>query len=140
MVAEELEHGIPGHASKKAWANRLQQWLKSRGVRFEAEGEATRISLDSGVLVEIAERVGGGEGFDVVVSVPLPGSGEEVGEETLAALRDAFELVGLLGGELRYELDDSLPGYPVLRIMRGFEDPERMVDALISALDRLLSR
>lgn len=135
-----MEYGIPGHASKKGWANRLQQWLKQRGVRFEAEGEATRISLDSGLLVEIAESLEG-DGYDIVMSIPLPGTGEEASsEEALAPVRDAFELAGMLGGELRYELDTSMPGYPVLRVMRGYRDPEEMVDALIAALDRLLSR
>ena len=140
-MEEDMEYGIPGHASKKRWANRLQQWLKERGVRFEAEGEATRISLDSGVLVEIAESMEEDGGFDVVITVPLPATGEEAGsEEALAAIRDGFELAGLLGGRLRYELDASLPDYPSLRIMRGFRDPEEMVDRLIGALDRMLSR
>ncbi len=137
-MVEELEHGIPGHASKKTWANRLQQWLKQRGVSFEAEGEATRIHLPSGVYIEITESMEG-EGYDVVITVPLPGTGSEAGD-TKSAISDAFEIVSLLGGELRYELDDSLPEYPSLRIIRSYRDPEELVDALISALDRFLSK
>ncbi len=138
-VAEDMEHGIPGHASKKEWANRLQRWLKERGVSFEAEGEATRIHLDSGVYVEVAESLEG-SGYDLVVTVPLPGTGEEAGEDTIRAIRDAFELLHLVGGGLRYELDNSIPEYPSLRIMRGFEDPEELVEKLIGALERFLNR
>jgi len=135
---ENLEHGIPGHASKKNWANRLQQWLKQRGVSFEAEGEATRIHLPSGAYVEVTESLEGG-GYDIVVTVPLPGTGEEA-EEARKAIDDALELLSLLGGQLRYELDDSLPEYPSLRVSRSFDDPEELVNKLISALERFLNR
>jgi len=137
-MEEDMEYGIPGHASKKAWANRLQQWLRSRGVSFEAEGEATRISLPSGLYIEVAESLEG-EGYDLVFTLPLPGRGEEA-EEARRAIEDAMELLAMIGGELRYELDTSLPDYPTLRVLRGFQDPEELVNRLTGALERLLNR
>ena len=140
-MAEEhdMEHGIPGHASKKTWANRLQQWLRSRGLSFEAEGEATRIHLDSGLYIEVSEDIEDPSRYAIVLTIPLPGTGEEA-EEAKKAIDDALELLGLIGGELRYELDNSIPEYPSIRVTRAFENPEELVAKLTTALEQLLNR
>jgi len=132
-VAEDLEHGIPGHASKKEWANRLQRWLREHGFSFEAEGEAVRIHLPGGAYVEITEAQDGGEGFEVAITVPLAGTGEEA-EEAAKAFQEAMTVAKGLGGELRYELDTSIPEYPSLKVARAFTDPEEMATRLMEAL------
>lgn len=135
-MAEEA--GIPGHAAKTGWAKRLQGFLRDRGISFEAEGEATRIHLGD-IVVEVAEA-GGGRGYAVVITVPLPGSSREADEAAGRALADAIRLAGLLGAEgLGYELDTSLPGYPSLRIIVEYMDPRELADTLIAALEKYLA-
>lgn len=132
-IDPEEEQGVPGHMGKKDWAKRLQGFLRDAGISFEAEGEATRIHL--GMLsIEVTEA--GENGYAVVLTVPLPGSSEDAGdEETVNAYRDALRvLAGLGAGEPRYELDTDMPGYPTLRIIVEYSDPNELAERLIEAL------
>ena len=129
-----LEAAIPGHASEKDWARRLQSWLGRRGFSFEAEGEATRIRLENGVYVEVSEA-SGGDGFEVVVTVPLPVTAEEA--SMAESVREGLGIALSLGVRLRYELDDSMPDYPLLRVIAPYRDPYKLVDKLIEVLEPL---
>ena len=132
-VDPEEEQGVPGHMGKKDWAKRLQGFLRDAGISFEAEGEATRIHL--GMLsIEVTEA--GENGYAVVLTVPLPGSSEDAGdEETVNAYRDALRVLAGLGAEeLRYELDTDMPGYPALRVIIEYSDPNELAEKLIEAL------
>ena len=133
-----MEEGIPGHAGKTEWAKKIQGFLKERGVSFEAEGEATRIHLDD-IVVEVTEAESG-EGYAIVITVPLPGSSSEaLDEATSRTLASAMKLAGLLDAEeLGYELDTSLPGYPSLRIIVEYSDPNTLADKLVEALKKYL--
>ncbi len=128
---DEEPAGIPGHAGKSEWSKRLQEWLRDCGFRYEAEGEATRIMVD-GVLVQVAE--GEGEGYSVIVSAPLPshGGSEAEAADACAALRLAARIAG--EESIKYEIDDSLPSYPMLYIIIGFSDPWSLAQALVDAL------
>jgi len=113
------------------WVERLRSALKSLGVSFESEAEAFRISLEGGSVLEIAEAP---EGYAVVATIPLPGPGE--GEAARHACR-ALEVMARLGVELRYEVDESLPGYPMLRVTAPHRDPGELASRLVEALKAL---
>ncbi len=123
------EEGIPGHASKEEWAWRLQRRLREIGVSFEAEGSATRISLPGGAVVEVVEAEGG---YGLAATVPLPAGGDPEAAEAVAT---ALRVMARLGVELHYELDDSLPGYPMLRVTADFQDPYTLAERLLEALE-----
>jgi hypothetical protein len=134
-IEDEPEEEVPGHGSRKEWAKRIQSFLKEKGVSFEAEGEAVRIHVD-GFTVEVMEAPGG-EGYAIAITVPLPGSSSEASdEEVRRTVSEALRLAGLLGAEeLSYELDTSIPGYPSMRIMVVYKEPEKLADTLIKALE-----
>jgi hypothetical protein len=135
MLGDEFpEEGIPGHASSEEWAWRLQRRLRELGVSFEAEGSATRITLPGGAIVEVVEA---GEGYGLAATIPLPGGGDP---EAADAAWEALRLMASLGVELSYELDTSLPGYPMLRVTAAFRDPHALSEKLLSALQALQSR
>ncbi|GAB6147799.1 hypothetical protein [Stetteria hydrogenophila] len=129
---EFAEEGIPGHAAKSPWAHRLQSKLKELQVPFEAEGEATRIRLAEGVYAEVREA-GGGRGYAVSVTVPLPVSGDDP-ESAAEAFKAAAGFITALGRDVKYEVDESLPGYPMLRAVVEFSDPKELADAVVKAL------
>jgi hypothetical protein len=132
-ITPEEEQGIPGHAGKKEWAKRLQGFLRESGISFEAEGEATRIHL--GMLsVEVTEA--GETGYAVVITIPLPGSSSDAEDEEAAkAYMDALKVLARLGAdEIRYELDTDMPGYPVLRAVIEYSNPDELASKLIEAL------
>ncbi len=129
MVEGELpEEGIPGHAAKEEWAWILQRRLREAGVRYEAEGSATRIALEGGAVVEVVEH---GEGYAVAATIPLPSGGDPESVEPVAA---ALRVMALLGVELSYELDESLPGYPMLRVTAAFGDPYTLAERLLESI------
>ncbi len=132
---EPEEEGIPGHASKKDWARRLQSFLKEKGVSFEAEGEAVRIHIN-GFTVEVMEAPNG-EGYAIAVTVPLPGSSSEAAdEEARRTVAEALRFAGLLGAEeLGYEVDTSIPGYPSMRITVVYREPEKLAETLMKAIE-----
>ena len=126
----EYEAGIPGHASRKPWALRLQKRLRDHGAIFEAEGETTRIHIVTGVVAEVSRH---DEVYEATISVLLP---ETISDDYLVdTITIAFKLALLLGKKLRYELDTSLEGYPRLYITASFEDPDTLVERLIQALE-----
>ncbi len=129
----EYETGIPGHASKKPWALRLQKWLRDNGAVFEAEGETTRIHPVTGVVVEVTEH---NEAYEVTISVLLPETNSE--NYPIDVITTAFKLALLLGERLKYELDTSLEGYPRLYITASFKDPDTLVERLVQALGTLV--
>lgn len=128
---EYSEEGIPGHAAKSPWAYRLQSTLKDLGVPFEAEGEATRIKLYEGVYAEVMESDNGG--YSVAVAIPLPSSGDDP-ELVAEAFKAAARFIVGMGRDVRYEVDESLPGYPMLRALVDFFDPDDLVDSVVKAL------
>ncbi|ABM80359.1 hypothetical protein [Hyperthermus butylicus] len=130
-----VETGIPGHSSSKDWAKRIQSFLREKGISFEAEGENIRIHVD-GVTVEVTEAPSG-ENYAVVITLPLPASSSEADEQTRGTIDAGFKLAGLLDAEeLGYELDTSIPGYPSLRIVVEYKDPNKLADKLIDALEK----
>ncbi len=118
------------------WAKELTEWLRQRGFSFEAEGEAIRVHLDNGIIVEVVESRRG-QGYDVVVTVPLPGNSDEaLDEASQKAIVDAYQILGRLSvDEVSYEVDDSMPEYPSLRVYAvGFSDPTHMARKIVDAL------
>ena len=134
-MEEYPEEGIPGHAAKTPWAHRLQRSLKELGVPFEAEGEATRVRLAEGVYAEVREA---SEGYTVAVSVPLPSGDAGDIQYYVEAFRAAVAFLAALGVEPEYEVDSSLPGYPMLRALARFSDPESLVDSVLRGVRAVL--
>ena len=117
-----------------AWLKRIRDAVEEIGYSFEFE-ETLRIHVGD-VIVE----VGADENrYTVTVSVQLPGG--EASEEELdyytRLYEQALRVVLGLSGELRYEIDTSLPEYPSLHIMRVYNDPEKLADELIERLKKL---
>ncbi len=136
-MEEYPEEGIPGHAAKSRWAHRLQRSLLGLGAPFEAEGEATRIRLAEGVYAEVREA---SEGYSVSLTLPLPGGEPGEAEYYVEAFRAAAAFLASLGAEPRYEVDSSLPGYPMLRALAEFADPESLVESVLRAVRAALGR
>lgn len=126
---EEL--GIPGHAGKSGASKRFQRLLAKVGCSFEAEGDTTRLMLGSGTLIEVKEEPG--EGVVVEASIPLPTSTAEL-EQGGRSIVKAFELLLSLGREPEYSIDNSLPGYPVLRGRVVFKSVEEAYQAIEEAV------
>jgi hypothetical protein len=115
------------------WVERLKESLRSLGVPFESEAEAFRISVE-GASLEVAESP---EGYAVVATIPLPGPGEA---DTARQACKALEVMARLGVELKYEVDESLPGYPMLRVTAPYRDPSELASKLVEALKALQGR
>jgi hypothetical protein len=130
---EEEHHGIPGHAAAGGPSERLQKFLASRGASFEAEGDTTRIHFN-GWILEVRDEPGGG--FSAIITLGLPE--ESPSKEAARAACEAFSLAMAIGGRARYELDESLPGYPMLRIVVSRSDLSGLVDDLLRVLERYL--
>lgn len=126
---EEL--GIPGHAGKREASKRFQRLLAEAGCSFEAEGDTTRLMLGSGAIIEVKEEPG--EGVVVEASIPLPASITEL-EEGRDSMVKALELLLSLGMEPEYRVDNSLPGYPVLRGRVLFRSMEEAYQAIEEAV------
>jgi hypothetical protein len=116
--------------SSGGWVERLKESLRSLGIPFESEAEAFRISLD-GASLEVAEAP---EGYAIIATIPLPGPGEaDVARQVCKAL----EVMARLDVELKYEVDESLPGYPMLRVTAPHKDPSELASKLVEALRAL---
>ncbi|MCE4625615.1 MAG: hypothetical protein F7C35_07125 [Desulfurococcales archaeon] len=128
----EEPEGIPGHAGASEWSRALHIWLRDCGLSFEAEGEATRISLPNGVTVELTESE---EGFAVVISLSLATRGEDLLVEA-EVIAEAFWLAGKVAGKgkVLFDIDSSLPDYPILYITIPFNSPWEIVSSLQGAL------
>ncbi len=116
------------------WVKKLKKALEEAGVSFEAE-ETVRIHLGD-LVVEVGEAE---KGPTVTVSLQLPGappSAEEV-ESYTKTYQLALKLVSRLTGELGYELDTSLPGYPLLHIVVAYTDADKMAEEIIAAVKEL---
>ncbi|MEB2835753.1 MAG: hypothetical protein GSR80_000591 [Desulfurococcales archaeon] len=116
-----------------SWAEELKRGLSEAGVAFEAEAEAIRIPLEGGAVIEVAGAEGG---YAIVATIPLPGAGEADAVETVCR---ALGVMASFGVELEYEVDDSLPGYPMLRVTARHEDPGLLASRLLEALKKLAS-
>jgi hypothetical protein len=133
----EEEAGIPGHAGRGV-AGELQRSLKNLGCRFEAEGDMVRIHVGSAV-VELKDEPERGAVIEAVI--PLLEEAPLREEEISEAVEDAAKAARILykaarGLRVEYELDTSLPGYPMLRA-RCFPESyraaaERLLDAVMS--------
>ncbi|MCX8196226.1 MAG: hypothetical protein N3F67_04030 [Acidilobaceae archaeon] len=125
------EVGIPGHASHKRQLLRLQRALKELGFSFEAEGDVTRIHVN-GALVEVRDEPG--IGLALLLNASLPYRCSKDCDSSLAAFAS---VLSYLSREVEYELDQSIPEYPMLRARVIFGSVEELVESLISALERL---
>lgn len=132
----EEEMGISGHASHVEPVREFQRTLSMLGLRYEAEGDTTRIHLD-GIVVEVKDLPG--EGVAIEAIVPLPsGTGEEPGfyAESLGTLLRLLKEMGP-GLGVEYSVDEAAPGYPVLRAtirVGGLEEAYRLLDSTLRGL------
>lgn len=116
------------------WVEELKSLLSSLGVSFEVE-ESVRFHVDD-IVVEVVDE---GDGFSVTASVNLPTPDAGPGDVDYYAnqYRSALRLMLGLGGGLEYELDTSLPDYPLLRIVKRFSDAGELLEALRRSLKAL---
>ncbi|MEB3780142.1 MAG: hypothetical protein GSR85_07925 [Desulfurococcales archaeon] len=125
------ELGIPGHAGHSSAAKLLQSALKDLGVRFEAEGDMTRIMLD-GAVIEVRDEPGGG--YIVLATLSLPAEAGEDPGEYIEAFSRVLGVFMRLRGRIRYELDSSLQDYPMLRIYVIYDDLYQLAEDLVEAV------
>lgn len=121
--------GIPGHASHNRHLLRLQRALKELGYSYEAEGDVTRVHVE-GALVEVRDEPG--IGLALLLTAALPYSCRE---DCASSIVPFSFLLSSMGREVEYELDKSIPGYPMLRARVVFENTESLVETLIKSLD-----
>lgn len=131
----EEEIGIPGHAGKGVAAE-LQRSLKNLGCRFEAEGDMVRLHIRDAVI-ELKDEPG--RGAMIEAQVPLLEESPLRGEELKEALDSiskvlAIALKAARGLNVEYEIDTSLPGYPMLRVRFYPEDYRAAADRLLEAI------
>ncbi|MCE4603232.1 MAG: hypothetical protein F7C08_03095 [Desulfurococcales archaeon] len=132
----EDELGISGHASHVEQVREFQRTLSMLGLRYEAEGDTTRIHMD-GLLVEVKDLPGGGVVIEAML--PLPAStGDDPGFYSSSAER-LFKLMREMGEGLgvEYSIDEAAPGYPVLRAtirVGGLEEAYTLLDSALRSL------
>ncbi|MEB3859614.1 MAG: hypothetical protein LRS43_00220 [Desulfurococcales archaeon] len=124
---------MPGHAAPGGPSKRLQKFLASRGASFEAEGDTTRVHFN-GWILEVRDEPGGG--FSAIITLSLADEGPS--RDTARAACEAFSLAMALKGGIRYEVDESLPGYPMLRIIVSRHSLDMLVEDLMRALEKYL--
>ncbi|MEB3774860.1 MAG: hypothetical protein GSR86_08045 [Desulfurococcales archaeon] len=131
---EEL--GIPGHASHREEVRELQRLLSMLGVRYEAEGDVTRIHID-GLVVEVKDEPGRGVIIEEII--PLPGASGEDPEYYIQAFKAGMEIIAGAGEgfTVSYSVDEAAPGYPVLRAtlnVGGLDDAYRLLRSILESL------
>ena len=111
------------------WIERVKEYLKSIGARFEAE-ESVRIHRND-VVIEAMEK---GDKFSVVISIEIPTklSLEEV-DRYSKAYKEFLEIIAKSSAQPLYELDTST-GYAFLRASIDVEN----VDSLIELLKKIM--
>ncbi len=130
----ELELGIPGHAGKSPESRRLQQYLKEKGVSFESEGDAVRVTIN-GLIIELNDE--SDKGIIVQVQAPLP-VGEGIPEEearTLYYFGLAASIIG--GGE--YLAEEIVPGYPTISVSKPVGSLEEAAEKIMAVVEALLA-
>ena len=122
----------------KTWIKELRKILDELGISYEAE-ENIRVHVGE-VVVQIGEFEEGEKGYYVTASISLPSSESTLEEFDyyMDSFKAALKLVLGLTGEVRYELDTSLPDYPVLHITKKFNDAGKLVEDLKSILEKLV--
>ena len=122
----------------KTWIKELRKILDELGISYEAE-ENIRVHVGE-VVVQIGEFEEGEKGYYVTASISLPSSESTLEEFDyyMDSFKAALKLVLGLTGEVRYELDTSLPDYPVLHITKKFNDAGKLVEDLKSILKKLV--
>jgi len=122
----------------KTWIKELRKILDELGISYEAE-ENLRVHVGE-VVVQIGEFEEGEKGYYVTASISLPSSESTLEEFDyyMDSFKAALKLVLGLTGEVRYELDTSLPDYPVLHITKKFNDAGKLVEDLKSILEKLV--
>ena len=114
------------------WVKRIQSILSKSSLRYEVE-EAIRIHVDD-IIIQIGESSDGLLSVSFSISLPSESSKEEI-ERVVQSFEKALHMSSILEqGELSYELDTSLPNYPVLYIVRKYRD----TDALILDVEKML--
>ena len=133
---DEESHGVPGHVSATRVVRWFQELLRNLGCRFEAEGDVTRIHLESS-LVEVKDEPG--RGVIIEASIQLPSSTGEESDFYINGIRLVLGIFSSLspGRSVSYSLDDSIPGYPFLRVVVGYNDLNEAYTDLARALERL---
>ena len=119
-----------------SWFEELKEELRKLGLEFESEAEAIRVTLPSGTQIETLEKKDG-EGISLCITAPLPGEGPEDPNYYIKALEEALKVALQIESKYRYEVDESLPGYPVLRIYMDFSSGDELKDKLIRSLRSL---
>jgi len=122
----------------KTWIKELRKVLDELGVSYEAE-ENIRVHVGE-VVVQIGEFEEGEKGYYVTTSINLPSSDSTLQEFDyyMNSFKTALKLILGLTGELKYELDTSLPDYPVLHVTRKFDDAGKLIENLKNVLKKLV--
>ena len=104
-------------------------------MEHEYEGESLRMHIGE-LVVEVSTHPEGG--FMVTMQVPLPGPGEEQVDQYVKTFEKALKVFSRLKGDAEYQLDTSLPDYPMLHLVRRYSDPWKMVDEVAEAVASLV--
>lgn len=122
----------------KTWIKELRKILDELGINYEAE-ENIRVHVGE-VVVQIGEFEEGEKGYYVTASISLPSSESTLEEFDyyMNSFKAALKLILRLTGEVKYELDTSLPDYPVLHITKKFNDAGKLVEDLKNVLKKLV--
>ena len=122
----------------KTWIKELRKILDGLGISCEAE-ENVRVHVGE-VVVQIGELEEDERGYYVTASISLPSSESTLEEFDyyMDSFKAALKLILGLSGEVKYELDTSLPDYPVLHITKKFNDAGKLVEDLKSILKKLV--
>ncbi len=129
-----MEEVVEAAGAGAEWVKRLAKKLEEAGVEHEYEGESLRLHLGE-LVVEVTTHPEGG--FMVSMQVPLPGGSEDKPDQYVSAFANAVKLFLRLSGDAEYQLDTSLPDYPMLYMVRRYSDPWKMVDEVARAVSEL---
>ncbi len=120
-----------------SWLQRIADYIKFRGFRYEAHGDNIRIIFGRGFTIDFGSEPGG-LCFYTRTLLPLGDDYEEF-NEYLELYKLFIKITSLLKRPVKYYIDESLTNYVILNAKSCYETPDEIIKAIDRFYDYLIS-